>query len=419
MPKINRQNLTFFFCCVLMTALIYSKYVISLSMIALTIIGLFRIENGHYFWKKIKLQTRVIYSRFSGNRAYPVISLLFITVLLSGLWSEDMVYLTERLRIKLPFLVLPIAFAGLPVFSFRQYHSIYYFLLFLLFISCLGVGLNYLINFQEITGQISRGHPIPTPNNHIRFSLLLAFGILVGINLYRKGFYLKYSWEKNLILGITVFLFGFIHVLSVRSGLIALYLTIIFLVIREIINTRRYSYGLGMIVIIMVLPLAAYKAIPSLKAKIDYSLHDFNMYQKGGGVAYSDSERLISLAVGWKIFKDNPIIGVGAGDLKKEIEKEYKNEFYYIKTPKMPHNQFLSTLAGTGVLGGIVFLLVISFPLIYRRNYKSALFLSLHLIVFLSFMVENTIENSIGVAFYLFFLLLGINYLSIQNSSKP
>ena len=81
----------------------------------------------------------------------------------------------------------------------------------------------------------------------------------------------------------------------------------------------------------------------------------------------------------------------------------------------MPHNQFISVCAGMGIIGLAVFLLAFFFPLFYKKIKSDALFITLHLIIFASFFTENTIENSVGVGFYVFFLLLGINYLSDER----
>ena len=414
--KINRQQFAFFFCCVLLVALIYSKFMISVSVIALLAIALFHLD----FDKSIPLGFNPdlksnVKKLFSYN-AYLSITAFFFLVLVSGLWSEDTNYLLERLRIKLPFLLMPFAMASIPSFSKRQYLSLFYFLVVLMFLSCIGVGINYFLHFDQITETIRSGKVIPTPMHHIRFSLVLAFSILSGMVLWRKNFYLKYPWERYLIAFITIFLFYFIHVLSVRSGIFVLYLSIAFLSIRYIYLTQKYAVGIGAILGLLLLPIIAYHTIESFQAKVDYAKRDFEMYTLGQGKDYSDAERIFSYEAGLKIGNKNPLLGVGAGDLKKEVINYYQENNIDISASKMPHNQLISTYAGTGLVGLIIFCIAFFYPLWYENNYRGELFSSFHLIVFFSFMVENTIETSIGVTFYSFFLLLGLNYLSSQSN---
>jgi hypothetical protein len=65
-----------------------------------------------------------------------------------------------------------------------------------------------------------------------------------------------------------------------------------------------------------------------------------------------------------------------------------------------------------------VFIVTFFFPLFYQKNWRTPLFLALHAVIFSSFFVENTIENNFGVSLYLFFLLVGLNFLSNSSESR-
>lgn len=417
---INRQNLAMLFCAMLMTSMVYSPFLLSVSMIALAAIIVFQVDwvNG-----KVKVGFNPEFGRnlkrWWSHPAFMIVTVYFFLVLFSGVFSEDFVYWGHRLRLKLPFLVLPFIFISIPKFSERQYLSLFYFLLFMLTVTSIGVGINYLLNFEEINIMLKKGQPMPTPRNHIRFSLLLALGIISGGYLFEKNFYIKWPTEKWFILGMILFLFFFIHLLSVRSGIVALYICLAFLILRYIYFQKQYVLGGLLLALLAFLPWMAYQMIPSFKAKLAYVRYDLKMHQSGKGGDNSDSARLTSLKIGMQIGNEHPIVGVGAGDLKKEVYKIYAAEYPEIKEPRMPHNQFISVYAGMGVIGLGVFILTLLFPLFYQKNYQDPIFLSFHLIVIFSFMMENTIENSIGIAFYAFFLLLGLNHLSgIEKQSS-
>ena len=96
----------------------------------------------------------------------------------------------------------------------------------------------------------------------------------------------------------------------------------------------------------------------------------------------------------------------------QEVRKIY-NAYYMEKFSfRKPHNQLISIYAGTGIVGLFLFLFAFFYPLFYQENYRNPLFLTLHAIIFMSFMTENTIENNFGISLYLFFLLIGINHLN-------
>ncbi len=412
---IKTGDLAVFLSWFVILGMVFSPFLLSVAMIGIGVLAVFSLKgwlpvlNPNLF-KSIKY--------YLSDKAYWVISLMFLIVLFSGIWTEpgNWGYWGERIRLKIAFLLFPFAFAALPPLSERAFKGILYVFVGILFFTCVGIGINYLINFEEVNRLMNQGHPMPTPRNHIRFSLLLAYSIIAAFYLYTKKFVLKYDWERYLLLGISAFLFLFLHLLSVRSGLAAFYITAGILILHKAWMSRRYFAGMAMIALMAAVPLIAYYTIPSFKAKIDYSLYDRWVRQQDMSQSeYSDGARVMSLKVGLEIGREHPLLGIGAGNLRQEVKNRYALKFEEPIEPKMPHNQFVSVFAGTGILGLVLFLIAFFFPLFYKKAYQNTMFLSFNIIVLLSFLVENTIENAIGIAFYLFFLLLNLNYQTSQR----
>lgn len=411
LTRITRLDLAFFFCCCLIIAFVYSKFVLSLSMIGLLAISIFDWQSATPFTLRFNPHIKANFQALLRNKAFLIIPVYFFIVLSGVFYSDDYGYLLERLRIRLPFLVLPFAFISFPPFPKRYYEGILYFFLLFMFLASIVITFNYWQDYETITQLMGKGKPIPTPVNHIRFSLALAFSILAGATLYYHGFFLRYRWERFFILFITIFLFFVIHLLSVRSGLIALYSCLTFYVLRYIFLTKSYISGAAIMLLLLLAPVVAYKTIPSFRTKYHYMVWDWKKYQLGNGNLYSDSDRFLSVEVGLKIGNEHPIVGIGSGDVKQAVEDIYHREHQNISEVKMPHNQFISVYAGSGLLGLLAFIAAFFLPLVYRQHFRDPLFVALHIIVFCSFLTESTIETSVGTAFYVFFLLLGLNYL--------
>ena len=405
--NISRQHITLFLLAVSMIALVYSKFLISVCMLLILVINMFDVQRRGF---PIRIRVSFFISILSQPQ-FLAVTLLFFIVLVGGIWSEDTGYFLERLRLKLPLIGLPVAIASLPAFSRRQTGALLYCFVIIMTIASIGVGVHYIQDFDAINQGIKRGHPIPTPCSHIRFSLMLAFSIVTGIYLFYKNAFWKYTWERWLVFACTVFLLFFIHVLSVRSGLVSLYTALLFMGIAIALRSRKYVIGALAIALLCIAPIAAYYTMPSFKNKFHYSLHDIRMHLKGEGSHYSDSERITSLQAGLKIGNAHKLFGVGPGDLKAEVRKVYAHDFPHIAEVKMPHNQFLSVYAGSGIVGLCIFVIGFFYPLFYHKNHKNILFAAFYCIVFLSFMIENTIENAVGIAFYTTFLMIGLQYL--------
>ncbi|MBX2875749.1 MAG: O-antigen ligase family protein [Saprospiraceae bacterium] len=430
---IRRDHLMLFLFAVIISALIYSPFLLSAAMIGLAVLFTFAIDWKAKGWIRFNPNFFKYFRKFFNSRVHLVITLIFWIVFISGIMTEDWDYWSNRLMMKLPFLVLPILFCGLPDLSSKQYWGLLYFLVFALTVTCIGIGINYLLHFEEINTLMKQGRPMPTPRNHIRFSLILAFGNLAAFYLWRTGFKFKYDWESKAILGAGIFLFLMIHLLSVRSGLAALYLAILGLTIRYAWQTGKYWVGVAVGLGLTVFPLTAYYTIPSFQAKVAYVRYEFWIREHNLGGNYSDLWRIISLRMGMDIGNEHPLVGVGAGNLRQEVKARYAKDYPNIEHVRMPHNQFISLYAGTGLIGLAVFLFALGYPLYWvllqRRGppknksisptkdiaLGNTLFLGFHIIILASFMVENTIENSMGVGIYAFYLLL---WLQVKSGTK-
>ena len=399
-------------CCAAIYGMLWSaEAIISISMILLVLVALFEIDYPIAENTKIKFGFRKnIRAQLQGKMSWWWITMPFLLVFFSVPYSEDWAYTLERLRIKLPFLILPFAFAVMPTLRKEELRIIGTFFVCACTIAAISVLWNYIQNFESINYNISRGKAIPTPSNHIRFSLSMACGIFAAaaFTLEKKIFGLK--GEKYFFGLLTIFLFVFLHILSVRSGLLAFYTALGVFLIQFIYRSRRWRIGLAGTIAMIAIPYFAVIYMPSFKNKYYYMKHDVHSYFEGKGKDYSDSGRLISLNAAKEIIIQHPIIGVGAGDLKKEMYQVYAKKTAEDAAEKMPHSQFITVLAGTGLIGLILFLISFFVPLFYQKNYRNYLFTALHVIFFISFFFENTFENNFGLSLWLFLLLLGIKY---------
>lgn len=436
LQSIRRDHLVLFLFAVIISALIYSPFLLSVGMIGLAVVFTFSIDWKAKGWFRFNPNFFLYFRRFFNSRVHLVITLFFWIVFVSGVMTEDWDYWTNRLVMKLPFLVLPIIFCGLPTLSLKQYWHLLFFLVFALTVTCIGIGINYLLHFEEINTLLKQGRPMPTPRNHIRFSLILALGNLAAFYLWHIRFKIKYDWEPKAILRAGIFLFLMIHLLSVRSGLAALYLAIMGLALRYVWQTGKYWVGIVVGLGLTVLPVAAYYAIPSFQAKVAYVRYEFWIREHNLEGDYSDLWRIISLQMGLEIGNEHPIVGVGAGNLRQAVRARYAEDYPKIEHVRMPHNQLISLYAGTGLIGLSLFLFAFFFPLYHvlikqdnRTDEPSSessfeirvgqsLFIGFHIIILASFMVENTIENSMGVGIYIFYLLLWLQVNSTSWSSS-
>lgn len=353
--------------------------------------------------------------RFKQLPAFWLMVLFFLLYFISGIVSSDVMLGLKKTKTKLPFLLLPLAFCFSYHWIKKKFHHIHLVFYSLVVLSALGVLLNYALDYHVINAQYGLGKVMPTPINHIRYSLLMAYAIVVGICLYQQfiGYFGKIIWGISL-----AFLFSCIHFLGVRSGLLALYLCLFYLIIYYIFRYRKYWKGIGALVSITLLVFVLYKCSLPLQNKINYTLYTFNTIIANGEIGnYSDSHRLISMQEGINIGLENWITGVGIADVRQEIQAIYEQKYPDIALKISPHNQYIFVFAGTGIFGLLLLLLLSFYPLFFQANFKYPLMVCFHLLILSSFLSEHTLERQIGTSFYCFFLGILIVYLHKANSS--
>lgn len=356
-----------------------------------------------------------------GSRTNLLLLSIFLLYIFSGLYSENTEYWMDRCRNKLPFLALPLGFVTLPLLNKRRLYLLLLLYVVIIFIAADAVTVNYLLHFKEYNELIKVGWAIPTPmNDHIRFSIEVAFACILAFHLFIERFIIKFPFERWIIFTVGVLLFIILHVLAVRSGLVVLYIVMVYAFIKRMLDKGKYLRGLLLLCTIFLMGFASIHIYPSLANRINYFFYEWQLIQEGDLKAgHSDAQRIVSTRFGYQIGKENPLTGVGVGDIKDEVTKKYNAEYKDEEIiSKLPHNQFVFVFACTGVFGILIFLIAFLYPFIEKNRYREFLFTSFAIVVVLSCMSEHMLEIQIGTAFYLTFLLLFINYQQGRTKSS-
>ena len=398
--SINR-HLFFVFLCLFVVALIYSKFLLSISMIGFVAFALFDFRTEP-FSVSLKTGLKTDLRSFARTPTFVLLSLPVLAYLISGINSADLGEWFWRVRTKSPFLFMPLAFYLMPKLDKASYRAFWSWLLGVAVFSLALVLLPFIYDQQSMVDLIYVGKTVPTPCHHIRYSMILVIAVLGGLHLLRsmKGL------RKNLVILGILFLFMGLHLLAVRTGIVLLYLGIFSWVILALRGMWRWLAVVVTLFGMILIPMLAFQFSPTFKQKIDYVKYDWEQYQKGEGATYSDSERWLSLEAGHRLWKAHPILGVGIGDLKTEMQATFKEMGVEVSRKKFPHNQFLFVLAGCGLVGGVLFFGGFLAPLFLHGPGRHGLLWSVYILLTASFMVENTVETAVGTAVTIGFIVI-------------
>jgi O-antigen ligase len=119
----------------------------------------------------------------------------------------------------------------------------------------------------------------------------------------------------------------------------------------------------------------------------------------------STANRILIWESSNQIIKENFFIGVGTGDVNDELSLEYEKEGFEngLKRNLNAHNEYYQVFISLGLVGCILLLISLFYPLAISFIHKNYIYLFFLLIVMLNFITESMLETQAGVMFYAFF----------------
>jgi len=141
----------------------------------------------------------------------------------------------------------------------------------------------------------------------------------------------------------------------------------------------RGRWKVLVIALVIALPFAAYYGSDRFEKRIDRAVASVDKYfqqvEKGDHYVKGLAVRFEMWRVGWMVFKDNPIFGIGRGNYTEAVKK-------YVGVDKVPktvaqhghaHNAYVDTLMSRGVLGFAVFMGMLFYPLyVFLRSRQAS-----------------------------------------------
>lgn len=386
---LSKTNIAIVCMLAMLVGFFLSRAVLSIAMIALGVLTIFR--SNPKLWIK--------------NRFWILGAIWVAFYIVSFFWSEDVGFWGRRVEVKLPVLLLPAVFCCLPAFNARQVRVFTVTTSLILFVSTFYTIWFLYFDTTNMIEQYRYAKILPTlAHDHIRYSLIIALSIVWSLFVWKH----LTKYQKILIGVINILLTVFLHILAVRTGLLALYLFVIIFAFYRMFGTGPL-WGIGILTVIGVAGFLAYKYVPTVKNKVDYVVYSAKMYEKGEHTGnYSDIGRVLSYEIAWDIIKDNKWKGVGAGEMMSKMDDGYTRLHPYVIKPdrKMPHNQFLCVALACGLIAMLVFILWIFEPLTSIGSNKEGFYLfSVWCILFALMNVEPMLEIQKGIFAYFYYLL--------------
>jgi O-antigen ligase len=399
-----RNHIIFILMIIMMGALFFSRAVLSGSIIAFTIVSFFHSPPKQH-----------IRNFFSSPLLWGM-SLLFFLPLLSGSWSDDTKEWRLMMEIKSPLFLLPLAFAGPMLLSKKQWEWLAYIFISIIAVASVWSMFHYVTNLTAVNEGYLRAKTLITPleNDHVRFSWLVSVATLLGGWLCFLKCKEKDAGYWLLVTGV-LWLIIFLHILAARTGLLSFYIMLAGSVLWAVV--RKPKYGIALLAVLIALPFIAYKTLPTFQNRVKYFLYDFEYFKKINYLpGANDAVRVISVKAGWEVMQQDPVFGVGFGDVIGETKRYYEQNYpSMIEADRIyPSSELIMYGAGAGYPGLVVFVFALVIPFFIKTKNKLVWWL-LNLAAAFSLLFDPGLEVQFGVFIYSFIVLWCWKWFSVPQ----
>ena len=239
-----------------------------------------------------------------------------------------------------------------------------------------------------------------------------SFAIIVYFLLNEKNA----RWEK-VVGSIALIVFSVeIILLDSRAGILAFGFVLLTFGLYIILYKRHLLSKILLILLCTTIALAGtYKFIPKGINRLTSSVKSMDKESFSTSDPQKTNVRILIWDASTKVALKNLPLGVGTGDIKDELLKQYTEEGY--KEPyEEQHNahcQYLQIFATLGIIGIFLFLAIIILPFWTGFTKRNILYLIFGIIITTNFLVESMLEKQVGVMFFCFFF--SMMYIISQN----
>lgn len=247
-------------------------------------------------------------------------------------------------------------------------------------------------------------------------SIFYLFSIYIELKGYGLRIILKNKKIKVVIQAFQILTLSVIVLLLVaRAPIIAFFVGVI---IVEIL--KNWKRGTLILLSCLAILLAAIFFIPGVGNRFEEAINSHEITENESSVNSSNLRRSI-LVCSNKLVSENWLRGVGLDHIQYSLNNCYDsfNNKELSETGYNTHNQYFDIILGLGILGLIMFIIILIYPSQHLIKPQFALLLFFKLFIAICLLTENLLNRQHGVVFFVFFNCLFVShYLWINKQKK-
>lgn len=338
--------------------------------------------------------------------------LFFLFQVISVLLSYDKASGFSIISLRLPLLVLTLAFCFIEFEQKTWYAILFFYALVTTIASVIGFGYGaYLATHESNTAYYYNDNisDLLWGKQAAYFGLYVNAAIIVTIYLLgnkNSGFTnFKYWFWFSII-----WLLFINYMLASKMSTICLVLILLTLAFLRIFRNKKILEGaillfaivIGMVILYKLFPktVERFKTITQTNYRFDNTNAENSLDDKFDANKWSSgSTRMALWTCGKEVFMTHPFLGTGLGDIRNVLKEKYteKHFIYAINTHKNLHNQYFDVAVSMGLVGLLIFLFTYFFyPIKIFLHKRQDFAIGIFICIGLCLLTENMLDRYQG-----------------------
>lgn len=348
---------------------------------------------------KLKDKVRTIFAN-----KFAITFILFYVIHIVGLiYTKNMKSGLFDLEVKMSLLIFPLILSSKPLTKKVVQQVFIAFIVGLLYASLYMLSRSFSLFFLKGENTFFyQDFSVLVHSSYIAMYMNVAIVWLI-FEIFKKDTTKKIlkSYTSTLVI---LFFSSIIILLSSKSGILTLFVILVSAVIYYIFIKKKYLIGLVVGSSIFLGLFLVYNFVPQVKLRVDNFVIAVTS-KNNTKTLDSTSVRMLIWESSNQIIKNNFIIGVGTGDAKDALNKEYEKKGINnaLKLNFNAHNEFYQVFISLGIIGFVLLLMHLFYPFIHSFKIKDYFYGIFLLIIIFNFFSESMLETKAGVMFFAFF----------------
>jgi O-antigen ligase len=423
--KPSVANIHLLFTAILVAMIPFARYMLSWAIVCWLLTGIILMLTNRKEVSKMRLDFGVIIG-----------ILLYLSFVAGVFYSENQSKALFDIQVKMSLVIFPPFIYLLRKFYRRNFH----FVMIVFVLSNIVAGLICLSLAFSQSFHVSEGiwlfnTSVPGVYNDINtsppsyfsyslfsifqhpayYSMYLVLCVFYLIYLYRNSVFVIKSAviSKVLYLASIFFLVFIIYLLESKAAYLSLLLLMLIYFVSFMILKKKWLWGVIIILAILAVSIIGFSynsRFYYIKTALKNNNSFVNAIKDHNYKVLIDTygiDRIPIWIISTEIIEENFWAGVGSGDVNEVLIKRYKH--YQLQTlvnnNYNTHNQYLGTFIAVGLIGFLIMMGWLIYPLFRKRHFsKEGFLISVFIgIVSINFLFESALNTIAGVVFIAFF----------------